>query len=372
MFRTADEMAVHLYEKAFDRLNALERISDRLYDMQLRRLYDEADEMFRKPRLHIEPDTDMENIANKARKLLSIPISTWDREAELRKAVTLLTSSKRIGDTESYLKALRAIFLLLHLKEKALDKEMTALQDEVRQLHRRMASYNALPDRLIEAATGMYGYTKAVSSAGERATKQLHKEAVRIAKAAYSKDASVVDFLAKHAEKGGSRTARVLLKAMEDIGPRIPSLPDKEASGTRSLYGFRRKTADLGIAACSQLKLAAGDVAASLGDKWAKRYADMIGFLSRHAEEGRCLYAGMLVSCFPDGGSSLAKTASPASKLEDYLRQGAFGKAEEEAGKILQGPLTRDLTRLIPRLKANQTMGTNIKALVQALMASNS
>lgn len=371
MFRNADDMARHIYEAESERLKGLERVQGQVRGLQIARSLKKLEGAVERKLSESEAfliAKDLYDVGIKAYRLLTeVQIQEWEWALEklLRQAVQ--TSMSDRNNPVKLLKSVHHVFMYLAKKEEALNFDVDRTNDEVKFFRGKLASH-----QVIVAATGMYGYTKAISSAGDRATKQLHKEAVRIAKAAYSKDSSVVDFLAKHAEKGGSRTARVLLKAMEDIGPRIPTLADKEASGARSLYGFRRKTADIGIAACSQLKLAAGDVAAALGDKWAKRYADMTGFLSRHAEEGQCLYAGMLVSCFPDGGSSLTKTASPASKLEDYLRQGAFGKAEEEAGRILQAPLTRDLTRLIPRLKANQTMGTNIKALVQALMASNS
>ena len=68
------------------------------------------------------------------------------------------------------------------------------------------------------AATGLYGFNKATEGACTAGVNKLQKAASKIAKALYAKDESSPAFLTKHAGKG-SKTAGLLLKAMEGMGP---------------------------------------------------------------------------------------------------------------------------------------------------------
>lgn len=81
------------------------------------------------------------------------------------------------------------------------------------------------------AATGLYGFTKATESACGAGVNKLQKAAKRIASALYAKDEGSPSFLAKHASKGGSKTAALLLKAMESLGPMAQI--NKTASGNK-------------------------------------------------------------------------------------------------------------------------------------------
>jgi hypothetical protein len=69
------------------------------------------------------------------------------------------------------------------------------------------------------AGTGLYGFNKMTESACGAGVSKLQKAAKKIAAALYARDESSPSFLTKHAAKGGSKTAALLLKAMESIGP---------------------------------------------------------------------------------------------------------------------------------------------------------
>jgi len=68
-------------------------------------------------------------------------------------------------------------------------------------------------------AGGKWGFTKGTESACTAGVNKLQKAASRIAKALYAKDEGSVGFLQKHAARAGSKTASMLLKAMESLGP---------------------------------------------------------------------------------------------------------------------------------------------------------
>ena len=80
-------------------------------------------------------------------------------------------------------------------------------------------------------ASGKWGFTKGTESACGVGVNKLQKSASRIAKALYAKDESSPSFLAKHATKGGSKTASMLLKAMESIGPMAALVKNGKTAG---------------------------------------------------------------------------------------------------------------------------------------------
>jgi len=78
-----------------------------------------------------------------------------------------------------------------------------------------------------KAATGLYGYTRAVQADCEASVRKLQRKAASVARAAWNKDERVAEFLTTHAKRGKSRSARVLLAALKEIGPKVAS--DKTA-----------------------------------------------------------------------------------------------------------------------------------------------
>ena len=142
------------------------------------------------------------------------------------------------------------------------------------------------------AGSGLYGYTVGLQKSAEGAIRKLTKEATNIARAAMRKDEGTITFLQKHAARDGSRAASVLLAAARESLPRIAT--------TRGMYGLKHRTAELGMKACVDLRLAAGRIAADLhGRKTAER-ENLIGFFEKHGEEGKCLYSKLLWSCYPE------------------------------------------------------------------------
>jgi len=168
-----------------------------------------------------------------------------------------------------------------------------------------------------EAASGLYGFNKATENACESASRKLAKAALRIAKDAFAKDAEVVPFLQAHVKREGSRSAKVLLAAMKEIGPKVASemrggRPKEAGEAVYGLYGFKARTADLGLQACTEIRAAAGRIAADLHHRKADSYEKITGFLKQHSREGKSAYAGMLLSCYPDAEMRLASTRSAA------------------------------------------------------------
>lgn len=169
------------------------------------------------------------------------------------------------------------------------------------------------------AATGLYGFNKATEGACGAGVNKLQKAAKKIASTLYAKDEGSPSFLTKHAAKGGSKTASMLLKAMESIGPMAQINKTAGRSGT-GLYGFSEKTAKLGLAACNDLHHEAGVIA---GDLFARKGADPVkvaGYLASHAKKAKCPYAALLGECAPDAPSVVAKKTATdflASDEED-------------------------------------------------------
>lgn len=172
------------------------------------------------------------------------------------------------------------------------------------------------------AATGLYGFTKATEGACGAGVNKLQKAAKKIAANLYAKDESSPSFLSKHAAKGGSKTASMLLKAMESLGPLAQINKTAGRSGT-GLYGFSEKTAKLGLTACNDLHHEAGVIA---GDLFARKGADPVkvaGYLASHAKKAKCPYAALLGECAPDAPTVIAKKTAT-----DFLASGEEDEIE--------------------------------------------
>ncbi len=170
-----------------------------------------------------------------------------------------------------------------------------------------------------KGAGGKWGFTKGTESACTAGVGKLQKAASRIAKALYAKDEGSPAFLQKHAAKAGSKTASMLLKAMEDIGP-MAALAKKGKTAGKSgngLYGFSEKTAKLGLDACSALHHEAGVIAADL---FARKGADPVkvaGYLTANAKKGKCAYSGLLSEVAPDVAVDVTGTVK--KKASDFM-----------------------------------------------------
>lgn len=172
------------------------------------------------------------------------------------------------------------------------------------------------------AATGLYGFTKATEGACGAGVNKLQKAAKKIAANLYAKDESSPSFLSKHAAKGGSKTASMLLKAMESLGPLAQINKTAGRSGT-GLYGFSEKTAKLGLTACNDLHHEAGVIA---GDLFARKGADPVkvaSYLASHAKKAKCPYAALLGECAPDAPTVIAKKTAT-----DFLASGEEDEIE--------------------------------------------
>lgn len=170
----------------------------------------------------------------------------------------------------------------------------------------KQASRQRLTWTKSAGAEGLYGYTKSVQRLAEAATRKLARHALKVAKQAFTKDAEVVPFLQAHMRREDSKPARVLLAAMKEIGPKLASqmqggVPLRTAGAPEyGLYGFKARTADLGLEACKDVRATAGRITADLHQRKGDLHPKITGFYKTHAEQTKCAYAGMLFSCYPD------------------------------------------------------------------------
>jgi hypothetical protein len=149
------------------------------------------------------------------------------------------------------------------------------------------------------AAGGLYGYTKGVQGACDMAVKKLAKTALQIANEIYTKDPDVVRFLQAHQKRAKSKSAALILQAMNEIGPQ--ALLKKESANTEyGMYGFDASTSDLGLSACTRLKSAAGRIAGGMHNKQADKYSSITGYFKEHSRTAKCGYSAMILSCYPD------------------------------------------------------------------------
>jgi hypothetical protein len=167
-------------------------------------------------------------------------------------------------------------------------------------------------------ANGLYGYTKALQNSVEASVRKIQRKANRLAKQIYTKDQRVSEFLSTHAKRTGSVSAKVLVAAMKDLGPKFaseekPAEIQKEAAAY-GLYGYARKTADLGVNACGSLKGDVGHIASDLHKRKAALHEQVTGFLKQHSRAARCSASKMLLTAYPDISIKLASTPQSVSE----------------------------------------------------------
>lgn len=174
---------------------------------------------------------------------------------------------------------------------------------------------------------GLYGFRKATQKDCEAAVRKLNRVAARLAKAAWKKDAKVVDFLVAHSKKGKDHSARILVGALKEIGPKVGSedttadklvttkSSGKVAAGSHSLYGFRTKTVQVGLGICASVKEAAGHIASDLHRRRYEEYENITGFLTNHAKTARCPASRLILVGYPESSIKIA-SKEPKSVTE--------------------------------------------------------
>lgn len=243
------------------------------------------------------------------------PIDKWETAG---KAVTELRSKLNALETQARIqfeKGENAAPLLN--KVSTMRKELEQLEKEENTAFEEFKkSQKTARERLTwkEAAinpSGLYGFTKAIQRSAETASRKLARTALRVAKKAFSKDEQVVPFLQAHVKRENSKSARVLLAALKEIGPKIASTMKggqlKEAGSIEyGLYGFKSRTAELGLDSCKEVRSAAGRITADLHVRKSAHREKIVGFFKEHSKQSKCAYAGMLYSCYPDASMKLA------------------------------------------------------------------
>jgi len=180
---------------------------------------------------------------------------------------------------------------------------------------------------------GLYGYPKPIQSSCETAVKRINRRASALMHKAVKKDRHIVAFLEMHATRGQSTAARVLLAAYKASMPQtdwqdeqeeesaefdfgmVMAAIDKEAADKTAkprwgMYGFPRKTASLGLGACTTIREAAGYAAADLHRRKEAYYKRVTGFLGEHSKVGKSHAAGLILSCYPAEGFKFRRRAS--------------------------------------------------------------
>lgn len=193
--------------------------------------------------------------------------------------------------------------------------------------------------RSRRAAGGPYGFTKKLAQDCESAASRVRKAAASIAKAAYAKDARVVDFLQAHAERASNLSAKVLVQALGEMGPKLSSDKNarlqelREANGTAEktasnagenkeakygLYGYRSKTSKLGLAACSDLRHETGTIASDLHRRRHDKHATISEYMSAHCKEAGCNHTRLLLDSYPAANMKFAMEPPPKT-VDDWL-----------------------------------------------------
>ena len=147
------------------------------------------------------------------------------------------------------------------------------------------------------------GTPKGIQRMVEVATRQLSKAATRIATQAVKRDQTVIGFLQAHAKRGKSKEASILLAAIKASLPRI--------AARVSIYGMSERAASIGMMACSDLRLAAGSIASDMNLR--NDDARIAAYLQEQSKTAKCMYAGMILACYPEPKVKTATTQAPTT-----------------------------------------------------------
>jgi len=199
----------------------------------------------------------------------------------------------------------------------------------------RAAGLVAPEPREVTAASGLYGYPKQVQNDVEGTVRKARKQALKIAQEIYSKDARIARFLELHAKRANSTTAKLLVEAMKQLGPKFARKAKSErlAGG---LYGLPTKTARLGLSACSDLRAYVGEIAFGLHMRRQARYENLTGFMQEHSKKARCAYTKMILGCYPEVDGRTAGELPEALKEHQFKSKDDKDedKEDKKAGKL--------------------------------------
>lgn len=93
---------------------------------------------------------------------------------------------------------------------------------------------------------------------------------------------------------------------------RLTSADKQAGKASYGLYGFKAKTASLGLASCNAIREEAGRIASDLHGRRAAKHARITEFLKHRSKRGRCLYSRMLARSYPDADMKIA-SVKPSS-----------------------------------------------------------
>lgn len=253
-------------------------------------------------------------------------------------------------------------------------------------VHRRQrltwtASEETLTKTTREAASGLYGHTKATQRDVEASVRKIQRRSAKIAKVLWQRDERVASFMAAHAKRAQSEPAKLLVASLKAMAPKVAStsrgaldsdqeilydalmlIAENDGAAYRAkdprkaverafvdyresqidnldydfktvqkvlvkdlakawrasnrsasekeagfgLYGYRAKTAQLGLNACTEVRAYAGQVAYDLHSRRATRHEIITGFLKEHSKRAQCGYSRLLLSSYPDPTTRVA------------------------------------------------------------------
>lgn len=169
-------------------------------------------------------------------------------------------------------------------------------------------------DNFKEAAGGLYGYTKSTQRDVEAAVRRIERQAAKIAEEIWNRDEKVAAFLTAHARRASSMPARILSAALKDAQPKGNARDVTAGPPDYSLYGFRARTARLGLNACTALREFTGRTAYDLHTRRQAHYGHITGFLKEHTKAAKCRYSRLLLDSYPDAPEGF-KVASEPQKV---------------------------------------------------------
>jgi hypothetical protein len=194
-------------------------------------------------------------------------------------------------------------------------RKIEGSEDSTMGQHRRQRlTWDTEPKEAAIAPGGLYGFTKADQKDCEASIRKVQRRAAKVAKLAIKRDPRLGTFLVAHAKRARSIPANILVAAIQAQALKLAS-EDKEAAtdkdAARGLYGFRAKTAMVGLNACSEIRAYAGEVSYGLHTRRAARHTHLTGFFKAHVKESKCQVSRVLLSSYPDR----AKAASDVDWL---------------------------------------------------------
>ena len=138
-----------------------------------------------------------------------------------------------------------------------------------------------------EAASGLFGFTKAIQRDGESAIKKVKKQAEKISTQLEKKHPEAGVYFTLRCNKAGCVPSKVLAKTCIFNKPQTRIL--------KGPMGFKPSTAKASQKAISDILLYAGEVGHGLYN----RKNDVLPFLTAYARRKRCPYAKLLVEAYP-------------------------------------------------------------------------